>query len=80
MALVHWFDAHDDATAAWVPLEDLEAEPYRVATVGILLPTETKRGHLSVARSIGEGVVDSVIHIPNGMVESVEILGAVELD
>jgi hypothetical protein len=79
-ALVYWFDAHDDATAAWVSLEELEPEPYRVATVGILLPAETKKGHVSVARSIGDGVVDSVIHIPSAMVESVEILGIVELD
>jgi hypothetical protein len=49
---------------------DIDAEPYRVTTVGWRI--EPKPGHVSLAQSIGDdGALDHIIHIPDGMVMEV---------
>jgi hypothetical protein len=74
---VVWLDAHGDADG-WTEISDLDPEPRRVTSVGLLLPTGEggKRGHLTLAQTIdaGNGLVDSVLHIPRGMVRRVSVL------
>ena len=74
IVIVKWTDAHDDSTD-WTPLADIDQDPYIVTTVGFRLPKGAKKGHVSVARSMGDGVLDAIIHIPQKMVISIESLG-----
>ena len=77
---VRWVDAQGDAHG-WTPADELDADPCVVTTVGQLLDTP-RPGHTSVALSSygGSGCevrqVDSVVHIPDGMVLSVIYLHA----
>ena len=75
VALVRWSDAHADGNGSWLRLEDLDTEPYVVRSSGFVL-NEIKRGHLSIAQSLGseDGVVDYVLHIPIGMILTIEYL------
>ena len=72
---VVWLDAHGDADG-WTEIADLDPEPRRVTSVGILLPTGEggKRGHLTLAQSLDGTTVDSVLHIPRSMVRRVSVL------
>ena len=75
--LVIWNDAHG-GTFTWERIEDLvDDEPYRVQSVGYLLPPKAggKRGHVSIAQSWStDECVDSVLHIPTKMVVKVVVL------
>lgn len=75
---VVWHDAHDDGAYAWVEKEQIDPDPYMVISVGILLPSDTKPDHVSVARSIADVHLDHILHIPTGMVQSVTVLGVLE--
>lgn len=76
---VVWRDAHDDGVSGWTTAFDISPDPYVVLSLGVLLPKETKSGHVSIARSVSEDeFLDHVIHIPDGMVESITVLGCVE--
>jgi|DEB0MinimDraft_6_1074348.scaffolds.fasta_scaffold183821_2 hypothetical protein len=74
MVAITWADAHGDC-AEWTDLTEVEDDgDYLVRSVGILL-VGAKRGHLSIAQSITpDEDVDSVLHIPKGMVRRVEAL------
>lgn len=71
--LVVWHDAHslgDD----WCELSDISDEPCVVETIGWLL-ADKKAGHVVVVQSItGDDSLDSVLCIPVGMVQSVQVL------
>jgi hypothetical protein len=68
--VVVWHDAHADRAGGWVLPADIDAEPYRVISVGWRI--EPKPGHVSLAQSIGDdGALDHIIHIPDGMVMEV---------
>lgn len=76
MIRVRWTDAQGDAHG-WTPIAELDDEPCIVTTVGHLVPGRT--GHVTVALSwhpdeADQIVVDSVVHIPEGMVVSLENL------
>jgi len=72
---VVWLDAHGDADG-WTEISDLDPEPRRVTSVGLLLPTGEggKRGHVTLAQSVDGATVDSVLHIPRGMVRRISVL------
>lgn len=71
--LVVWHDAHTVADG-WCELGDLDDEPCVVETLGFLL-ADRKAGHVVVAQSItGDDGLDSVLCIPVGMVQSVQVL------
>jgi hypothetical protein len=64
---VVWHDAHADRSGGWVLPADIDADPYRVTSVGWRI--EPKVGHVSLAQSVGDdGAYDHVLHIPDGMV------------
>jgi hypothetical protein len=75
---VVWHDAHDDGSASWVERDQIDPDPYMVVSVGILLPSDTKPNHVSVARSIADVYLDHILHIPTGMIQSVTVLGCLE--
>jgi len=64
IVLVMWKDAHADQS------DDIDDEPYIVRSVGWLIPNK-KRGHVTLAQSIGDGGhIDHILHIPKGMIVS----------
>lgn len=67
--LVIWHDAHADA-GTWTRDEEADAEPCVVRSVGFLL-NGWKRKHLCIAQSVEGEFRDSVLAIPNGMVQQV---------
>ena len=76
MVRVCWTDAQGDAHG-WTPLNELDADACVVTTVGHLLTG--RKNHVTVALSWHVGpddelLVDSVVHIPEGMVISLENL------
>lgn len=78
MVRVRWTDAQGDAHG-WTPLDELDTAPCIVTTVGHLLPG--RDGHVTVALSWHHDgdqglVVDSALHIPEGMVVCMENLSA----
>lgn len=76
MVAVRWKDAHADIDhRSWVhPSEIEDSGPYLVVSIGFLLPG-IKEDHVSVAQSNDpEGNVDSILHIPSGMVVEVVTL------
>ena len=80
IAMVRWVDAHSDGGDTWTYVEDLDPDPCIVVSVGIMLSTAVKPGHISLAHSIAHGAVDYVIHIPEKMVKEVTVLTTVDLD
>lgn len=76
---ITWADAHADC-AEWTGLTDMEDDgDFLVRSVGILL-VGAKRGHISIAQSITpDEDVDSVLHIPKGMVRRLEALHRVSV-
>ena len=74
---VTWTDASSDVNG-WTHIADLDTNPTLVHTVGILLPEAEggRPGHLSIyqSRIVGTDQVDSVIHIPQGMVRTIKVL------
>ena len=68
LVCVTWHDAHADSR--WIEITEIDDEAYLVTSVGYLVP-KAKKGHVSLAQSFGaDGFVDSVLHIPRGMVKS----------
>lgn len=74
--LVEWLDAHSDAHG-WTHREALERIRL-ITSCGMLLPTSQggAPGHLTLVQSSDGDLVDSVLHIPSGMVRSVTSLTA----
>jgi hypothetical protein len=72
---VVWLDAHGDADG-WTEISDLDPEPRRVTSVGMLLPTGEggKRGHVTLAQSLDGQNVDSVLNIPRRMCVRISVL------
>lgn len=79
IAVVRWLDAHSDGGESWTYLDDLDPEPCEVVSVGIMLSTTVKPGHISLAHSIAHGAVDYVIHIPEKMVKEITVLSTVDI-
>lgn len=73
---VKWLDAHGDN--GWSSPEDLDPDPYEVTSVGLELCS--KKGHVSIAQSIGVDVYDHVLHIPAGMVKEIFVLGVLDIE
>jgi hypothetical protein len=67
--LIEWIDAHADANG-WCDRDDLDPEPRVITTVGIVL-RNVKPQHLTVALSVDEEKVDSVISIPTAVIKRV---------
>jgi len=79
IVIVEWDDAHSDP-GTWLTLEEIEQEPCRVSTVGLLI-TSAKPDHVVVAQSVHslgqddfEPHYDSLICIPVGMVRSMRVV------
>lgn len=76
--IVYWADAHADGEGSWTPLAELtDNGEYIVESVGFLLTASDggKAGHVSLAQSITpDDMADHIIHIPQGMVRSMQIL------
>jgi hypothetical protein len=74
LVLVIWHDAHM-GNHTWEHLRDMEDDgPYVVRSVGYLIPIKNggKKKHISIAQSWSEAeCVDSVLHIPTAMIQSV---------
>lgn len=72
--LVVWHDAHSNVTG-WEEIDEIDDEPCIVHTVGWLIP-DVKQGHVVVAQSwiADSETIDSVLSIPVGMVQSVQVL------
>ena len=72
--LVVWHDAHSNVTG-WEEIDEIDNEPCEVQTVGWLIP-DAKRGHVVIAQSwiTDSDTIDSVLSIPVGMVQQVQIL------
>jgi len=74
MVAVTWADAHADCVQ-WTALDEIEDDgEFLVVSVGLLL-VGAKRGYISIAQSVDPNeTVDSVLHIPRGMVRRLESL------
>ena len=72
LVCISWHDAHADSR--WIEVTEIDNEPYLVTSIGYLMP-KAKKGHVSLAQSFGaDGFVDSVLHIPRGMVVSSAVI------
>jgi hypothetical protein len=82
LAIVSWHDTHGDKDG-WLVIGELDHEPCLVHTVGWLIPTPDggKPDHVTVYQSRIEGTdqVDSVTHIPVGMVVKVKLVSRTDL-
>jgi hypothetical protein len=80
---VRWHDAHADVSG-WTSLTGPhDTAPYEIVTIGIALDKKSGRkpGHVSVAQSLSEDrQVDSVLHVPKGMVKNVTELFEIGVD
>lgn len=76
MMVVKWHDAHADT--GWSSPEDLTQEPYLVTSFGVEVPT--KKGHITIVQSIGDGVYDHILHIPAPMVQEITVVGVIDID
>ena len=67
-----WSDAHADVDRSWVPASEVQSEePYLIISVGFLV-SPGKKGHVTLAQSLDqEHNVDSLLHVPAGMVRQV---------
>lgn len=73
MVMLEWNDAFAD-TNGWLEPSDIDDEPCVTYSLGWLLP-DAKKGHVSIAQSCNtEESVDSVLHVPVGMVVNLLIL------
>jgi len=79
IVMVTWEDAHAETTSGWLSELDVSVEPYTVQSVGILLPVETKPGHVSICQSYAYGFVDTVLHVPCAMVTEVTTLEVISV-
>ena len=79
IVVVVWEDAHADSAGTWINLSDIDPEPLIVTSVGILLASEVKPGHVTLTQSHADGLCDHVIHIPEKMVKEITVLGAIDI-
>ena len=74
LVLVIWHDAHA-GSGSWEYLNDLEDDgDYVVKSVGYLIDAKKygKKKHTSIAQSLSEvDCLDSILHIPNAMVQKI---------
>jgi len=71
--LVVWHDAFADTTS-WVQPGEIDDEPCIVKSVGFLVP-EAKKGHVTLAMSSNShDFIDTLLHVPVGMVQHVTLL------
>lgn len=80
IVVVTWEDAHAESTSGWLAEEDVSTEAYLVTSVGLLMPCETKPGHVSICQSYAYGYIDTVLHIPCAMVVEVTVLGVLPIN
>lgn len=85
MVSVTWIDAYSE-TESWISRDDITDTPARTITVGFLI-TNAKKDHVVVAQSSNffdtdeaETNFDSVMCIPVGMVERIQVLGSLSHD
>lgn len=75
--MIVWHDAHTEPTSGntWFEHETIGPDPYPIVSIGHLL-ANAKPDHYSIAQSVAtsDGLVDSVLHIPIGMVRSTRYL------
>jgi hypothetical protein len=71
MVEVVWHDAHSEGVSGgtWFDPAEIKNAPYQVRSVGYLLPS-VKDTHITLAQSVADtdGLCDSVLHIPVGMI------------
>ena len=82
LVLVIWHDAHS-VGETWMALEEIDAEPCVVQTVGFLIPVGdegAKEGHVTVWQSIADGDGIHGFHIPVQMVRNVTVLSGLGLE
>ena len=72
LVLVTWRDAHADAQG-WASVDELDDEPCIVHSVGFHLENR-KPGHVTIVQSIIVDELDSALHIPTAMVDSIRTL------
>lgn len=71
--LVEWLDAFAD-TQSWMEITEIDDEPCVVFSVGFLI-ADVKKGHVTIAQSRNSNEhVDSLLHVPVGMVKNVTLL------
>jgi hypothetical protein len=74
---VIWHDAHSEGVqgGTWFDKVDIANTPYPVTSVGFLVP-DVKAGHITLSQSVAsnDGLLDSVLHIPIGMIQSMKEL------
>lgn len=79
IVLVKWADAHT-GEGGWHTIEDYEDDgECIVETVGFLIPpTESggKKGHVTIWQTLKEGDGIHPMHIPDGMVRTIQFLKA----
>lgn len=77
LVIVTWHDTHSDQQG-WLMIEDLEKKPAVVHSVGWLLTTEEGGNpeHVTLYQTRLEGTeqIDSVVHIPVGMVVKIKLV------
>jgi hypothetical protein len=75
--LVTWHDASSEVEG-WTHIADLDRTPTVVHTCGLLLAEHEggRPGHVSIYQSRIDGTdqIDSVIHIPQPMVQHIRVL------
>lgn len=76
IVVVKWMDAHADG--GWIDPDSLNPDPYEVTSVGVELTS--KKGHVTIAQSLGYEIYDHVLHIPCGMITEMYVLGSVTVD
>jgi hypothetical protein len=81
LALITWHDTHSD-DQGWLHIGDIDPTPCVVHSVGWLIPTHEggKPDHVTLYQTRIEGTdqIDSVAHIPVGMVVKVKLLNRTE--
>ena len=77
LAIVTWHDTHSDGDG-WLEIGDIDPAPCVVHSVGWLIPTHEggKPDHVTLYQTRIEDTeqVDSVAHIPVGMVVKVKLI------
>jgi len=76
LIVVKWMDAHADE--GWIDSDSLNPDPYEVTSVGIELTA--KKGHVTIAQSVGCDIYDHVLHIPCGMVTEMYVIGTIDVE
>lgn len=78
IVIITWHDTHSDEQG-WLLISELTQAPAICHSIGWLLPTDAggNPDHVTLyqTRIEGSDQIDSVIHIPVGMVKSVKVVG-----